>query len=242
MSGTEFGHLQCLLSIEELGESGTVKKRMTHRNCMLILGRNEFREIALRVEHQNFRESFRIEDLRIFRRFAHEGKATIRIAKQKMQLLLSNCPPDKLLGFLALFVTKLSNQAPRTVTARQRLLSQYKGEFTEISPLDSKELQSVSNARARAAEQSGGSTPKGKALKRKITYDHLEKENPNGNKRSKLKSTAEILNSMTTEVLTPEQERVMRLARSGSSVFFTGNAGTGKSFLLRKIIGRLKLV
>lgn len=37
-------------------------------------------------------------------------------------------------------------------------------------------------------------------------------------------------------LLSPEQERVLNLVKSGRSVFFTGSAGTGKSVLLRKII------
>ncbi|KAI0085673.1 P-loop containing nucleoside triphosphate hydrolase protein [Irpex rosettiformis] len=36
--------------------------------------------------------------------------------------------------------------------------------------------------------------------------------------------------------LSPEQEHVLKLVKSGTSVFFTGSAGTGKSVLLREII------
>ncbi|XP_061859960.1 ATP-dependent DNA helicase PIF1-like [Colius striatus] len=39
--------------------------------------------------------------------------------------------------------------------------------------------------------------------------------------------------------LSAEQEAVLGAVRSGKSVFFTGCAGTGKSFLLKKIVGSL---
>lgn len=41
-------------------------------------------------------------------------------------------------------------------------------------------------------------------------------------------------------ILSAEQEKVLRLAAEGKSIFFTGSAGTGKSVLLRAIIKRLK--
>ncbi|CAM1328311.1 PIF1 (predicted) [Pycnogonum litorale] len=39
--------------------------------------------------------------------------------------------------------------------------------------------------------------------------------------------------------LTVEQEHVLSAVLSGSNVFFTGKAGTGKSFLLQRIVGAL---
>ena len=42
--------------------------------------------------------------------------------------------------------------------------------------------------------------------------------------------------------LSAEQQRVLDLVASGKSVFFTGPAGTGKSYLLRKVIDHLQSV
>ena len=41
--------------------------------------------------------------------------------------------------------------------------------------------------------------------------------------------------------LSREQQQVLDVVLSGQSVFFTGSAGTGKSFLLKRIIGELLL-
>lgn len=57
---------------------------------------------------------------------------------------------------------------------------------------------------------------------------------------------AEVLKSDSKKVVRPiilsaEQEHVLRLAKEGNSIFFTGSAGTGKSVLLKSIIKALKL-
>ncbi|MEW5314863.1 MAG: hypothetical protein WDW38_006328 [Sanguina aurantia] len=44
---------------------------------------------------------------------------------------------------------------------------------------------------------------------------------------------------MTSPQLSWEQENVLELVKAGTSVFFTGNAGTGKTFLLSRIITEL---
>ncbi len=40
--------------------------------------------------------------------------------------------------------------------------------------------------------------------------------------------------------LCPEQEHVLRVVRSGRNVFFTGNAGTGKTFMLNQIVDDMR--
>lgn len=45
---------------------------------------------------------------------------------------------------------------------------------------------------------------------------------------------------MQQQRLSDEQEAVLRLVRSGANVFFTGSAGTGKTFLLERIVQELR--
>ena len=43
-----------------------------------------------------------------------------------------------------------------------------------------------------------------------------------------------------TPELSAEQRRVLRLVEAGRNVFFTGSAGTGKSFLLERVVAMLR--
>jgi len=40
-------------------------------------------------------------------------------------------------------------------------------------------------------------------------------------------------------VVSPEQRNVLNAVLSGSNLFYTGSAGTGKSFLLKRILGNV---
>lgn len=53
--------------------------------------------------------------------------------------------------------------------------------------------------------------------------------------------TAKIERQISSEhvVLSDEQKQVVKTVVSGQNLFFTGSAGTGKSLLLRKIVGLL---
>ena len=173
------GSLVCTVCTEELALSGEVRKKTISKNVQLLIGRNEFRDVVLRIELSKTSLVYRVQDLTIFKKFAREGKATIKLAKQRIQFLLSNCPPDKLIMFLKLFTTKVECQnITGVVSERKRLFSNVSKEFTDISPLNMKELQTLHNARAEKSENSAGFTPKGKALKRKRELDD-NKENLN---------------------------------------------------------------
>ena len=53
-------------------------------------------------------------------------------------------------------------------------------------------------------------------------------------------NTARLAASVSvTHSLNVEQRRVFQAVLSGQNIFFTGSAGTGKSFLLKRIIGKL---
>ena len=176
---SDLGSLVCTVCTEELADSGEVRRKTIHKNTTLLIGRNEFRDVVLRIELPKSVLSYRVSELTVFKKFAREGKATIKLTKQKIQFLLSNCPPDKLVMFLRLFTVKVECQNIQgVVSERKRLFSNAAQEFTDISPLNIKEMQTLHNLRATKAEKSNAFTPKGKALKRKWECGE-DKENLN---------------------------------------------------------------
>lgn len=239
----EVNFLSCTATIEELTVAGNVAKKTQHRNSMLTLGRNEFRDIVLKLELGKKEWKYDLREITIHKKFVKDGKATIKIPDRKMQLLLSNCPPDKLIMFLKTLHTKLECLKLKGFkSARSKLLSDLPKTFDEISPLTVKELQTVHEIRAKQTENKADLfTPKGK--RKRMESDDKENQPPGGVKMArKLISGGEKANPSLTVVnpvtLNKEQDMVLKAVLRGKSIFFTGSAGTGKSFLLRRIIGK----
>lgn len=101
------GELAYKVAHELLPPSGETLKRTVHQNGSVYLGRNEFRDILLKVKLSNKEMKLLLKDVVVFRKFAKEGKATIRLSKQNVQFLLSNCPPNKIIAFLKTMAVKL---------------------------------------------------------------------------------------------------------------------------------------
>jgi len=267
MSQLDPGEIQCTLTVEALSKTGESTKKTTHQNISLYLGRNEFKELQLKVILK-IPQTFSLKTARVFKKFARDGKASIEFdVPKKCRLLLANCPPDQLIMFLKTMQTKLACATLKPpVNERKKLLSVAPRAFDTISPLQMKELETLANMRAKAAEsaavKSGGSftTPK---LKRKRQPDNQENfppkmakilcpslcPSPTADMKGRFASPASNLEkkksvSMNRPVSAPvklskEQQRVLDSVTAGNSIFFTGSAGTGKSFLLKRIIGAL---
>ncbi|NWU39203.1 PIF1 helicase, partial [Hylia prasina] len=165
--------------------------------------------------------------VRLFTRFAGEGRAAVRVAPDGAQVLLSDCPPDALLRFLRLLRLKVaagSRDAPR----RPRLLDRPPPSFSVISPVQERDLL-CGSGRRRAGEERG-ERPAEVSPGRGVGYwpgaPPPVPQVPGAERRRPARLSA-------------EQEAVLGAVRSGKSIFFTGSAGTGKSFLLKRIVGSL---
>ncbi|BFY99883.1 hypothetical protein BsWGS_02923 [Bradybaena similaris] len=265
--------LCCTVIIEELSAAGNIVAKTQHRNLTLTLGRDEFREMQLKISFPKKESKYAVKEVLIHKRFVKDGKATIKLPDHKLQLLLSNCPPDKLLVFLKTLQTKLDClKKSGFLTPRQKLFSGKQHEFDEISPLTLKDLQK-SHTTKLAASTAITKTSSASALSslssssvasgvsrvsniRKRTFpanENLSSQAQERNaKQMKLTAAHEKLMNMTKingvspskilanpVQLTAEQTRVLEVIMRGKNVFFTGSAGTGKSFLLKRILGSL---
>ena len=143
------------------------------------------------------------------------------------------------------------------LSQRQKLLSGKHSEFDEISPLTIKDLQVAHKAKTKLADKPGSKQASAAAPSSTSTLAkkrQLAESQDENTKRQKMnadvpkyltmtkineKSPSQILAKSAALTLTAEQTRVLEAVKKGKSLFFTGSAGTGKSFLLKRIIASL---
>ncbi|XP_035865044.1 ATP-dependent DNA helicase PIF1 [Phyllostomus discolor] len=226
----EDSELRCRVTVEELSPGGQPRRRKALRTAELSLGRNERRELMLRLQAPGPAERprcFPLRATRLFTRFAASGRSALRIPADgapgagAVQLLLSDCPPDRLRRFLRTLRLKLASApGPGPPSARTQLLGPRSRDFFTISPVQPEELR-------RAAATRGPDT----TLVKRPTKSQEGPRWPLPVKRLSLPPTKLQLSE--------EQAAVLRVVLKGQSIFFTGSAGTGKSYLLKRILGSL---
>ncbi|XP_056353461.1 ATP-dependent DNA helicase PIF1 isoform X2 [Oenanthe melanoleuca] len=212
----EAAELRCTAAVEQPLPGGLAPRRRVMRDATVLLGRNELRQPVLRVAGGSGAAaavlSFVLagDAVRLFTRFAGEGRAAVRVGPDGAQVLLSDCPPDALRRFLRLLRLKVA-AGPRDAPRPPRLLERPPPSFSVISPLQERDVL-CGPGRRRAGSERGESPAQ-------VPRAERERRPP--------------------ARLSAEQEAVLGAVRSGKSIFFTGSAGTGKSFLLKRIVGSL---
>ncbi|GAB1606439.1 ATP-dependent DNA helicase PIF1-like [Argonauta hians] len=227
--------LTCWVSVQEISPLGSVVKKVQYKNAALSLGRDEYSEIILRLFVGKRELSYMLRDIQIHKKFLKDGKATIKILDKSLLLMLSNCPPDQLMIFLKTLNTKLTCKKKTGFTSiREKINTGLKRTFQEISPLTLKDLKLANGIPTDDNVKDLDSTPKSKRKRTEICKENQQM----GQKKPRevLLSKSRMLHPFK---LTKEQQKVLDIVIQGENVFFTGSAGTGKSFLLRRIIGSL---
>ncbi|CAH2310452.1 ATP-dependent DNA helicase PIF1 [Pelobates cultripes] len=237
--------IQSSVTIEYLNASGQTLKRKVIRNASLTLGRNEHRELLLLVSDGKLQQKFILKDIKLFTRFIQDGKGSIVLNPDNVQLLISNCPSDKLKLFMrTLLIKHEAGKQEKPVNERTRLLSGLPRVFETISPVQRKDVEQANAVRAKANSE----TPvKGKGL----SLRGVNGTNRFQQKRARTESSDNcsvkdlqpckkpILMMPKLLRLSTEQSLVLNTVLGGKNVFFTGSAGTGKSYLLKRIVGAL---
>ncbi|XP_044225290.1 ATP-dependent DNA helicase PIF1 isoform X1 [Thunnus albacares] len=239
LSGEDAAQLQCCVTVEHLNTSGQATRRQVVRKASVILGRNEFQEIILRLHDGKVSQNYNLKDIKLFTKFARDGKCTIKLIPENIQLLISNCPPDRLNVFLkTLSIKHQAWQSSKPVNDREKLKAGLPRSFEAISPLQQKDIQKVNELRSKVPPK--GLTDRtnkmtaagaGQQVKRSRSDCNFSPVKANPSKKPIL--------SLPSRKLNKEQAAVLSAVLSGKNVFFTGSAGTGKSFLLKRIMGSL---
>ncbi|XP_054268590.1 ATP-dependent DNA helicase PIF1-like [Macrosteles quadrilineatus] len=219
----EAGTITCGLTIEYLNQQQSVTRTAKWRTSTLTLVRNEFREIYLDVRASDSSLRFLLQNISVHKKFVSEGKATIHFQLHPAKVYISNAPASQLLVFLkTLFVKMSSFKCSPKVPLREQLLTSKGRNVEEISPINAKDVTRVKTTVGTQVDVKRASKQKSK---------HSTSNVQAAKKR--------CVESLLTEKLTDEQQRVVDAVMRGKNIFFTGSAGTGKSFLLRHIIGAL---
>lgn len=222
----EVTSIQCRLTVESLsGKSSSHRK--SYAKAEISLGRNENGDVMIRLNTSQDKITQLVKQFAVHKKFLRDGKATIQLLTQGVQLLISNCPPDNLSRFIKTLQVKVA--ARGSLQAKHRGINQSQA-FSEISPLTETDVKTaIQKTKQSTSPDTPSRQPKTKsAIKRKLS-SHTP---PTGGKENSL-SIRKI------QELTSEQLEVFRAVQQGKSVFFTGSAGTGKSYLLKRIIGSL---
>ncbi|XP_072768974.1 ATP-dependent DNA helicase PIF1 isoform X1 [Nerophis lumbriciformis] len=239
MSGAvdDGAQLQCCVTTEHLNASGQTTRRQVIRKATVILGRNEFQELILRICDGKLSLNYPLSDFKLFTKFARDGKCTVKLLPGNIQVFISNCPPDQLGLFLrTLSIKHQAGMGSRALSGREKLKAGLPRSFEAISPLQQKDLQKVNELRSKVppkglSDRTNMSAGSGQQVKRSRSDCNFSPVKANPSKKPIL--------SLPSRKLNKGQAAVLSAVLGGKNVFFTGSAGTGKSFLLKRIIGSL---
>ncbi|KAK3513386.1 hypothetical protein QTP70_014213 [Hemibagrus guttatus] len=241
--------LECSVAVERVSgaaAAGPAVQRRVLRRAAVTLGRDEFRELVLRV--QDFRggphESFSLRsEFRLFTRFVKDGKCTVNFPQNNTQLLISDCPPDCLKTFLkTLSIKHEASRGSNPVSERARMRAGVPRSFEIISPVQQKDIQKANELRSKMNIPVQVKALRERAVNKTAIQQQVKRPRMDGD-TSPVKALhphkKPVLTLPVAQKLSKEQMAVLNAVLSGKNVFFTGSAGTGKSFLLKRIVGSL---
>ncbi|XP_050319094.1 ATP-dependent DNA helicase PIF1 [Bactrocera neohumeralis] len=241
--------LTCAVNILWTNAVGVTGKKMVFKIATLRLIRNDVRELFIEVAGEKAKPiKFKLKDVMVHKKFMSEGKATINFKIENCSMYLSNAPPGTLMYFLRTIFIKLNgavhkDEATTQKQLRAHMLSGKPSNFEEVSPITTTEMI-MARKKAGLLGRSSATTPSPLATKKR-RFDDIKMgdgkvtSNAPAAKRLYQDKSTPSLGMEDNVKLCEEQLEVLRACTSGKNVFFTGSAGTGKSFLLRKIISAL---
>ncbi|KAG5876122.1 hypothetical protein JTB14_036162 [Gonioctena quinquepunctata] len=224
--------LGCVVNIEWMNKQGMVQRKICYKQANLRLIRDERKDMFVQVSAEKASSTkFHLKGITVHKKFMNEGKASIKFPTENCSMYLSNAPPGQLLIFLRTMYVKMTgdkNVPGANTSLRTQLLSGKPQQYEEISPVTTAEM---SKAFAKVSKASATTPSPLAGKKRKLDRN----ESTKAPAAKKLYSSSPVPN----EPLDLEQKEVLDACLGGHNIFFTGSAGTGKSYLLKKIIGAL---
>ncbi|XP_034669841.1 ATP-dependent DNA helicase PIF1 [Drosophila subobscura] len=240
--------LTCAVSIQWANAVGITGRKLAYKTATLRLVRNDVRELFVEVTPEKLKPlKFKLKDLMVHKKFMAEGKATFNFKAENCALYLSNAPPGTLMFFLRTIFIKMNgdgggqpDEAAMQKKLREHLLSGKPSSFEDVSPVTTAEML-MARKKAGLVPKGTTTTPSPQGAKKR-RFDELkdqDREKGTVPAAKKLYQSSPLTGTDESLRLSEEQMEVLRACTTGKNVFFTGSAGTGKSFLLRRIISAL---
>lgn len=238
--------ITCAINIDWLNAQGVSTRKVNYRNATLRLIRSDTREIFAEVSTEKTSTPARLvlRDIMVHKKFMSEGKASIKFNQDRCMLFLSNAPPGLLMNFLRTLFVKMTsngdnpnnpNNDKLKKNIRAHMLSEQPSKFEDISPVTNAEI-----ARAqKLAGVSKSSTTTPSPPNKKRRFERVAPGDEQKGQPNKKVFQPSPLSLEPAAKLNDEQNQVLKACLDGKNIFFTGSAGTGKSFLLKKIISVL---
>lgn len=238
--------LTCVVNLQWTNAVGVVGRKLSYKVATLRLIRNDVRELFIELSTDKTKPlKFKLKNIMVHKKFMSEGKATINFKTENCSMYLSNAPPGTLMYFLRTLFIKMNGGEPQDEATTQKMLRAHMlsgnpSKFEEVSPVTTAEMILARKKAGLMASRVSATTTPSPLAGKKRRYDEIKGgENKGGAPASKKLYQESPIATEESLKLCQEQMDVLKACVSGKNVFFTGSAGTGKSFLLRKIISAL---
>ncbi|KAK3256260.1 hypothetical protein CYMTET_34598 [Cymbomonas tetramitiformis] len=211
---------QCNVRLEYMASDGGLIRSQTGRNILVDVKLNDAGEPRIFIELKPQVELRIGKGIRVFNGKVEEGMLTISMPVamgQRLQILLSAALPKQLRELCGSLRAALFGRDPN-----DRDCSSSKHCNDENADPQARKRQRSHPGPLHDDPAAGDRRPGARQPPR------------NSGKPEK-----PIQRGTESENLTQAQERVLEQIRSGKNVFFTGSAGTGKSYLLQKVVNLL---
>ncbi|CAH8510966.1 unnamed protein product [Schistosoma rodhaini] len=258
--------LRCSVVIEELAsDKCTVKRRTALRESQISAVRDDLQQILIRITPMDnsgckkmVKKSmgYPVIELDLYKTFLSQGKATICLPVHSVRIMISNCPPDKLRFFLGTLRTKCKTQKnhilkrpvppaapptsislleevsplplPKKINSHPKVIEPFSCDMSVINFQD--EVPTTCSPRCGSLR----STPLVSTPVRKVAVKSRGDNNRSFGHIFDLRES-----DISSQTAHDEQMTVINFVKQGHNVFCTGGAGTGKSHLIRRVVGLL---
>lgn len=233
--------IKCKVKIEKytvckLTSTKTYGNSVSSSKAVVSICRNEFKEVLLSVccttgKLSKVPQIFNLKDAELHYKFIKEGKLTVNAKKSSTRVFIMDAPPHILKEFVKTLLVKLEIKT-KALSDRDLLAKRpyVKSELQEISPLSKTDIDKANELRSKPKQVLKPTNNQQNPFKRRLPFEDLTNK-PQAIKRKILTLTKFNFNS--------KQKQALESIKRGENVFFTGGAGTGKTFLLKHAIGSL---